>query len=683
MDIKSIVLACFLTVSFMGINGCDTSSSGMPSQSVQTPVEPDTGEGPDENVDSGNGGGVTENNGDNTDSDGSGDNGGSTDGNGGTDTGGEEGITLTALTVLPTTHSLATSEQVQFVATASYSDDSSAVVTDAVTWKSGNTDLISVVNSGLATTIAAGSTFIRATLTEDGVTQSSEVLVTITGPTLTSITVSPKKFLLPASVKKQLTATAQYSDGTTEDITDQVIWTTSETTLNNPEPPVGSDPIFVTVDTNGVVFCNEFDGDDDLDNDTTITATFNGMQDTAQLTVFGSAVEAINVTPTVITMEKDSVQQFTATALLVMQGFVSSTDVTQVSGDDPYYSDWGWSSSDPSVVSIDRLTGVATVLNATATPVEITFDRETSSGFAMLQISGAALENITIEPSANNLIQGTTESIQVLASYSDGTTKDISSQQLLTLSASDQSIIDITEDNRLYANSAGVTSLVASFGGITSAPVEMIVADIALESISVEPTSLSLAKGTYGQLTTIATYSDGTTRDITSEASWITGESDAVSVNGSGKVKTNEMPNNTNGVKVSATFRGLRSVSSITVKDVAPQELNASVEPTQLSVGEKGKITITATFADGTSQDVTESAFIASYFAPLTVTQDGVIEAWVTGDYLVIYGYGFSYGYTSPGMYNGVAFGYDYGYDTVLPTGGPLPFGSSEMVTVN
>ena len=41
----------------MGINGCDTSSSGVPSQSVQTPVEPDTGEGPDENVDSTDGNG--------------------------------------------------------------------------------------------------------------------------------------------------------------------------------------------------------------------------------------------------------------------------------------------------------------------------------------------------------------------------------------------------------------------------------------------------------------------------------------------------------------------------------------------------------------------------------------------------------------------------------------------------
>lgn len=547
----------------------------------------------------------------------------------------EENVILTALAVSPSSSTVATSEQVQFQATASYSDNSSAVVTDEVTWESDDTNLISILDSGLGTTISAGNTLVRATLTEDGVTQSSEVAVTITPPSLLSITVSPKKFLLPASVKKQLTATAQYSDGTTEDITAQVTWTASETTLNNPDPPVGSDPIVVTMDTNGVVFCNEFDGDDDLDNDTTITATFNGKQDTAQLTVFGSAVGAINVTPTVISLQKGSVQQFTATALLAMQGFISSTDVTQVDGDDPYYSDWGWSSSDPSVVSIDRLTGIATVLSATATPVEITFDRETSSGFAMLQVSDASLESITIEPLPNNLIQGTTESVQVMASYSDGTTKDISEQQSLTLSASDQSIIEIAEDNQLYANLAEVTSLTASFDGMTSAPVEMTVEDIAVESISVEPTSLSLAKGTIGQLAATATYSDGTTRDITDEAYWITGESDAVSVSDSGKVKTNAMPSNTNSVEISATFRGHRSASSITVKDVAPQGVDVSIEPTQLSVGEKGQMTITATFSDGTSQDVTESAFIASYFAPLTVTQDGVVEAWVEGDYFL------------------------------------------------
>lgn len=167
MDIKSIVLACFLAVSFIGMNGCDNSSSGMPSQSIQTPAEPEIGEGPDENVDSGNGGGVTDNNG-NTDTDGNGDNGGSTDGTGGTDTGGEEGITLTALTVLPTTSTLTTSEQVQFIATASYSDDSSAVVTNDVIWESDNTDLMTVINTSLGTAITAGNTIIRATLTEEG-----------------------------------------------------------------------------------------------------------------------------------------------------------------------------------------------------------------------------------------------------------------------------------------------------------------------------------------------------------------------------------------------------------------------------------------------------------------------------------------------------------------------------------
>ncbi|TVO37807.1 hypothetical protein [Vibrio algivorus] len=659
MGVSRLVLSCFIIIFLLATTGCDNSTSSLPSQSSQEPIQPGhTVKLPDDNLTGEDDGADEEPN-------------------------AEDSIILTALTVSPSSSTVATTEHIQFQATASYSDNSSSIVTDEVIWESGDTNLISILDSGIGTAISAGNTLIRATLTQSGVTKSSEVAVTITGPTLVAITVSPKKFLLPASVKKPLTAIAQYSDGTTENITDQVTWSASATTLNNPFPPVGSDPIFVTVDENGVVFCDEFDGDDDLDNDTTITATYQGMQDTAQLTVFGAAVGAINVTPTVISLEKGFVQQFTATALLGMQGFASSTDVTQVSGDNSYYSDWGWSSSDPSVVSIDRLTGVATVLRATATPVEITFDRENSSGFAMLQISDVTLESITIEPLSNHLLQGTTERIQILASYSNGTVKDISAQPLLTLSANDESIINIMEDNQLYANQEGVTSLVASFDGITSAPVEITVEDIALESISVEPTSLSLAKGTYGQLMATATYSDGTIRDITRQANWITAESDAVSVNGFGKVITNDMPSNANSVEVRVTFRGHGSTSSIMVKDVAPLGLDASVEPTQLSVGEKGKITITATFADGTSQDVTESAFITSYFAPLTVTRDGVIEAWVEGDYFLIYGYGFSYGYTSPGVYDGVAFGYDYGYDIALPSGDPTPFGTTETVVVN
>lgn len=677
MSIKSLVFVLLFTFSLGILTGCDNSSNGLPSQADQVSVnEPvNDGEKVDDETDKGrdSDGGVIVDTDEEPDTD-----------DGGSNNGGEQEVILVHLSVQPDNSTIATNEQVNFQATASYSDDSTSIVTDEVVWESDDSNLISILDSGLGTAISAGSTFIRATLTKNGVTKSSEVAVTITGPTLMSITVSPKKFLLPASVKKPLTAIAQYSDGTTEDITDKVTWSASETTLNNPNPPAGSDPIFVTVDTNGVVFCDEFDNDDDLDNDTTITATYQGMQDTAQLTVFGSDVGPINVTPTFITLEKGNTQQFTATALLSMQGFISSTNVTQIM-EGERYSSWGWSSSDPSVVSIDRLTGLATVLTATDIPVEIIFERLEKQGVAMLQIKSASLESIIIEPLDSNLIQGVTESVQVLASYSDGTTKDISAQQSLILSSSDANIIDITEGNELYANQAGTASLVASFDGVSSDSVEVVVESVPVESISVEPSSLSLAKGTVGQLTASATYSDGSTRDITDEASWMTKESDAVSVNSSGKVMTNAMPTNTNSVTVTATYRGHQATSDITVKDVAPQSITATLDSTELSVGEKGKITITATFSDGSNQDVTELAFVASLFPQLSVTPEGVIDAWLDGDFFLVYGYGFSYGYTrpsDPGFYEGIAYGYDYGYDVVLPTGGPTPFGSTETISI-
>lgn len=669
MDIKSIVLACFLAISFIGMNGCDNSSSGMPSQSIQTPAEPETGEGPDENVDSSNGGGVTDNNGGNT------------------DTGGEEAITLTALTVLPTTSTLTTSEQVQFIATASYSDDSSAVVTNDVIWESDNTDLMTVINTGLGTAIAAGNTIIRATLTEEGETQSSEVAVNIMGPSLTSITVSPKKFLLPASVKKQLTATAQYSDGTTKDITSQVEWSVSETVLNNPNPVSGSEPIFVSVDPSGVVICHEFDGNDDLDNDTTITATFNDMQDTAELTVFGSDVVALNITPAALDLRKGLTQQFTATALLGDREFYSSTDVTHVpESGSPLYEYWGWRSSDPSVVEVDRLTGLATVLTAINQPVEITFERgqdvgDLESGIAMLQINDATLDSISIAQLPSPLTKGTTENIQILAHYSDGITKDISTQPSLTLTLSDESIVDIV-NSQIYASRSGTTDLIANFDGVDSEPSTITVVDNPVVSVSIEPSSLELAKGTLGQLTAIAAYDDGTTRDVTNEADWATRESDAVSVNSSGKVMTNAMPTNANSVLVSANFRGHSTNSNITVKYIAPQSLAMTLSSTQFTVGEKGKITLIAMFSDGSEQDVTELAFIYSFSPALTVTQDGVIEAWIAGGGApIIYGYGFSHGYTDSGEYLGFTFSYDYGYNVALPI--PGPFGFTEPIIIN
>jgi hypothetical protein len=72
--------------------------------------------------------------------------------------------TLSSIAVTPATASVAIAGQQQFVATGTYSDNSTAVITSSVAWTSANSAIATVLNTGVATGVTAGSTTITATL---------------------------------------------------------------------------------------------------------------------------------------------------------------------------------------------------------------------------------------------------------------------------------------------------------------------------------------------------------------------------------------------------------------------------------------------------------------------------------------------------------------------------------------
>lgn len=80
---------------------------------------------------------------------------------------------------------------------------------------------------GLVTGQGVGNTPITATL--NGI--SGSTTVTVTGATLTSIIVTPANPTVPAKSTLKLMATAVFSDGTTQDVTGQASWTSSDTSV--------------------------------------------------------------------------------------------------------------------------------------------------------------------------------------------------------------------------------------------------------------------------------------------------------------------------------------------------------------------------------------------------------------------------------------------------------------------
>lgn len=117
--------------------------------------------------------------------------------------------TLSSIAVVPANASVAINGTQQFVAIGTYSDNSTAVITGTAAWTSANTSIATVLNSGVATGVAAGTTAITATA--DGKSASGNLTVTAAPPAPASTPVN----LRSAANFGVLAGTALTNSGTT------------------------------------------------------------------------------------------------------------------------------------------------------------------------------------------------------------------------------------------------------------------------------------------------------------------------------------------------------------------------------------------------------------------------------------------------------------------------------------
>jgi N-acetylneuraminic acid mutarotase len=130
---------------------------------------------------------------------------------------------LLSIAVTPAMPSMAKGLTEQFVATGTFSDTSTADLTNTVTWSSGTPAVATVNATGLARGVATGSATITAT---SGSVTGRETL-TVTAAVLESLAITPTSPRSGIGLTRQLTATGTYSDGTTADVTNLANWTSS------------------------------------------------------------------------------------------------------------------------------------------------------------------------------------------------------------------------------------------------------------------------------------------------------------------------------------------------------------------------------------------------------------------------------------------------------------------------
>jgi uncharacterized protein YjdB len=131
-------------------------------------------------------------------------------------------VALQSVTIAPANPTIAKGTLVKLTATGTYTDSSTAVLTN-VTWKSSKPQSANVRTSGIARGKKVGTVTISATAF--GVTGTTAL--TVGTGVLVSIQITPINPSVGAGATQQFTATGTFSDATTQDITLNAHWSSS------------------------------------------------------------------------------------------------------------------------------------------------------------------------------------------------------------------------------------------------------------------------------------------------------------------------------------------------------------------------------------------------------------------------------------------------------------------------
>jgi hypothetical protein len=189
-------------------------------------------------------------------------------------------IQLAAISVGPAAPppQIAAGGTVQLIATGTYSDQSTKDVTSSVSWASANTTVATVTAGGLVTCVSSASTAQQVVISALGTTATGTVPVTCLAPTLTSVVLAPSNPTLAAGSSLQLTATANFSYGSPQNVTGSATWSTSNSSVAT---------VF-----GGLVTCVA-----GVNNAAMITATSGSGSGSTTVTCQAPALQSISVTP--------------------------------------------------------------------------------------------------------------------------------------------------------------------------------------------------------------------------------------------------------------------------------------------------------------------------------------------------------------------------------------------------
>jgi len=142
------------------------------------------------------------------------------------------GFFVNAKLTNPTTATISQGQTQSIIATGNFDDGSTKNLTGTVSWTSSDPACAQVSTTGVVTAATTVATTCTTTITATSGAFTATATITVTPGTLISITLTALATTVPAGSTVTFTAKGTYSGSSTQqDITNQVSWIVSDTTI--------------------------------------------------------------------------------------------------------------------------------------------------------------------------------------------------------------------------------------------------------------------------------------------------------------------------------------------------------------------------------------------------------------------------------------------------------------------
>ena len=415
-------------------------------------------------------------------------------------------------------------------------NEAGELVPDAsVTWTVENSTVVSVSPAGVVTALALGTTQVAANARG----KSGIATITVQRTPVASVVVVPNR--VNAGIGSTTTLTATAYDAAQNALAGRgMVWTTSNASV-------------ATVDAAGVVTAKG-------KGTATITATSEGKSGTSEFTIAPGAVSKVSITPGSLSMLAGDKQQLTATAQDANGTTLSGAAVV-------------WASDKTSVASVNG--GQVTAVSVGSATITATVEGVVGSAAVTVGLVPAA--SVTIAPSTLTVTIAQTGSLAA-------TVRDANGNALAGRSvswATNNPLVATVSQSGVVTGLLPGSATITATSGTASGTATVTVVPIPVGSVTVSPSSRSIAQNASTTLTATVKDANGTTMNGQT-ITWSTSDAAVASLSAASGQSVDVTGGVPGTATITATSGGKSGTSTITVTNGTVASVTVTLQNTSI-----------------------------------------------------------------------------------------------------